>query len=163
MPNDGIGSDKAFEAYKFLQEAAQESKGHAWSQTTWLLTLNAGVLAFSFNLYAEYRDDIPRSGFLVIEWISAVAGAALCVLLLVVLRELGKHISRYWARSDDLVEKHPFLLDLQPNKARRTKKVGEGFPKFCRRLRYFAWLFIVADLAWAVIVTGLRLAEGPFN
>lgn len=89
--SDALGVDKALEMFKFYEEAAERTKGHAWSQTTWILTLNAGILAFSLNLYAEYSTRIPFFAFLVIEWISCLAGLILCTLLFFVIRELGEH------------------------------------------------------------------------
>lgn len=78
---DVLSLDQALEAFKFYEEAAERTKGHAWSQTTWILTLNAGILAFSLNLYAEYSTKIPFIAFLVIEWISCIAGLTLCGML----------------------------------------------------------------------------------
>lgn len=67
-----------FAGLKFNEEAAEKTKAHAWAQTSWILALNAGILAFSTNLYAEHRT-IP--GFLVIEWLCFVAAAILCLYL----------------------------------------------------------------------------------
>ena len=56
--SEALSLDKALDVFKFYEEAAEKTKGHAWSQTTWILTLNAGILAFSLNLFAAYSTKI---------------------------------------------------------------------------------------------------------
>jgi len=160
MPDtsDPLGLDKAFEAFKFYEEAAEKTKGHAWSQTTWILTLNAGILAFSLNLYAEYSTKIPLSAFLVIEWISCIAGLTLCGMLFIVILELGTHIATYWETANKLAVKYTALAELIGKKAAakaREPDYKEPFPDFCARLRWPVALFMAGHFLWAIVVTGL--------
>jgi hypothetical protein len=145
--------EKAFEAFKFYEEAAEKTKSHAWSQTTWILTLNAGILAFSLDLYAEHRE-VP--GFLVIEWISFVAGAGLSLFLIYVISELGRHISTYWTQSNRLAGNYPILVPFvgeDEAAAARSPLYHAPFPKFCRRLQIPAIAFVIAHLTWACVAT----------
>jgi hypothetical protein len=184
--NDGekLCLDKALDAFKFYEEAASKTKDHAWSQTTWLLSLNVGILAFAIHLYAERGKDatLTLDGLRIIEWISAGAGVVLCVLLYYVLGELGTHIRNYWTVANRLRDSHRELAILEipndettkPASAEPTKKeephllvkfwrwlAGYEIAKFCQRLRYFAAAFIVADVGWALIVTRLLVDETP--
>jgi hypothetical protein len=74
--DSGLGDDQKFAAFKFYEEAAEKTKAHAWSQTTWILALNAGILAFSLQLYVEHASAFA---FIPIEIICALVGIALCV------------------------------------------------------------------------------------
>ena len=156
--NDALSLDKALEAFKFYEEAAEKTKGHAWSQTTWILTLNAGILAFSLNLYAEYSNRIPVIAFFVIEWISCIAGLVLCGMLFFVIRELGTHIATYWETANKLAVGYVPLMQLIGEKRAakaRDPNYKEELPRFCKRLRWPVALFMAAHVVWAVVVTGL--------
>jgi hypothetical protein len=160
MPDakDALSLDKALEMFKFYEEAAEKTKGHAWSQTTWILTLNAGILAFSLNLFAAYSTKIPFGAFLVIEWISCIAGLALCGLLFFVIRELGEHIANYWETANKLAVKYAPLSELIGEKTAakaRSPTYREEFPKFCTRLMLPVALFMAAHVVWAIVVTVL--------
>ena len=96
-PADQRRSDTKFwEIYKFYQGSAEKAKSSAWAHTTWILAINAGILAFAFNLYAQ---DQKLRGFIVIEFISASVGVALSGFLIYLLFQLGQHIRDYWTRS----------------------------------------------------------------
>jgi hypothetical protein len=142
-----------FAAFKYYEEAADRRKGHAWSQTTWILALSAGILAFSANLYAEHRD-IP--GFLIIQCLCFAAGSILCLYLVYVLDQLGQHISSYWTNSNRLAGRYAELEPFAKHEdavAARSPNYHAPFPKFCRRLQIPAFLFIAAQLAWACAAT----------
>ena len=117
------------------------------------MALNAGILAFSTNPYAEHRT-IP--GFLVIEWLCFVAAAILCLYLVYVLNQLGEHISGYWTAANKLAatfsELEPFV---DPNDvvAARSADYHAPFPTFCSRLTIPVILFMGAQFAWASFVT----------
>jgi hypothetical protein len=141
------------ETFKFYQEASEKTKVHAWTQTAWILTLNAGVIAFSLNLYLDHAKD---PAFLVIEFISAGVGIVLCVFLFYALVELGNHIRRFWTYSNRIKADFPPLASLvrkhnalQVNEANNKVK----FPMFCRRLQFLAVLFAFAHIGWALFVT----------
>jgi len=168
--SDKLGADKIIDVYKFYEESAARTKGHAWSQTTWILALNAGLLAFSAKLYSERREaaKLPLEGFLIVEWALALGGVCLCAVLFYVLGELGIHIRNYWEGANKVRAEYPVLdrlLFIPPDDGssrwRRILKPldfdNTPLPGFCLRLRFFAVLFIFADLAWALIVTVLVL------
>ena len=90
---DDLTLEHTLEAFKFYETRADNTKAHAWAQTTWILTLNAGLLAFSLDLYANHSS---LRGFAAIEWLVALAGVVLCGFLIYTLRELGRHIAHYW-------------------------------------------------------------------
>lgn len=51
-----LNPEQRLETFKFYEEAAEKAKAHAWSQTTWLLSFNAALLALSVTLYLDHRD-----------------------------------------------------------------------------------------------------------
>ena len=69
-----LTQSQKLETFKFYEEASEKTKAHAWTQTAWILTLNAGVIAFSLNLYLEHAND---PAFLAIEIMSAGVGIVL--------------------------------------------------------------------------------------
>ena len=88
-----LSPDQTLNLFKFYEEAAEKAKAHAWSQTTWILTLNAAILGFSVNFYASNSD---KPAFFAIELLSSGVGVVLCGFLVYLLNELGGHISHYW-------------------------------------------------------------------
>jgi hypothetical protein len=150
--------EQRLETFKFYEEAAEKAKEHAWSQTTWLLSLNAALLALSVTLYLDHRDD---SGYLLLEAVFAVVGVALCGFLIYLLRELGKHIQHYWTTSNRLAASTPMLQSfISPKEMAKTRGADyrADFPAFCRRLQVLAGLFGFAHVGlWALMVC---LTEG---
>ena len=144
-PGASPAPEDSFERYKFYQDAAENAKAHAWTQSTWVLTLNGAILAFSINLHVKHCN-IP--GFFLIEWFSAGAGVLLSLCVVFVLYELGKHIKRHWAASDRIASKDP---QLAPYVSKGGAK--EKVPKFIKRLMFPAGVFAVGHVAWAVSVT----------
>ena len=59
-----LGPDRSMELFKFYEAAADKAKERSWSLTTWVLALNAAILAFSFDFFAEHADS---PAFVVIE------------------------------------------------------------------------------------------------
>ena len=150
--SESLTLSQKLETFKFYEEAAGKTKAHAWTQTAWILTLNAGVIAFSLDLYLEHAND---RAFLVIEFISAGVGIMLCVYLLYVLWELGRHIRNYWTSSNKIAVDAPLLVSfISEDDARQAKKAGykAQFPPFCRRLQYLTVLFLLAHVGWLLFV-----------
>jgi len=139
------------EIFKFYEEAAEKAKAQAWSQTTWILTLNAGILAFSLTFFADHRD-VPA--FLVIELLSAAVGVVLSAFLIYLLYELGKHIRNYWTQSNTIAAGYAplrqFVGEKNAKKAEGTNYRAE-YPPFCLRLQILAGLFVVAHIGWAAV------------
>lgn len=93
--------------------------------------------------------------FLVIELISAGVGIGLCVFIIYVLGELGKHIRNYWTYSNKIAANVPMLVSLIGDDTARQAKEAcyrAEFPKFCRRLQYLVVLFMLAHIGWVLFI-----------
>jgi hypothetical protein len=150
--NSGATSpDEDLEFFKFYQEAAEKTKAHAWSQTTWILTLNVGMLAFSLQYFTDHGSKREAR---VIEFITTVVGVLLAGFLIYLLNELGKHIRRYWTTSNKLAASNDRLrgfIDEDEVEAAKTTRYKAAFPKFCRRLQILAVLFIGVHIGWLLL------------
>ena len=152
IPDEPLTAAQRLEIFKFYEEAAEKAKAHAWSQTTWILTLNAGILAFSVTFFAEHRDT---PAFLFIELLSAGVGVVLSGFLIYLLYELGKHIRNYWTQSNTIAATYAPLRQFVGEKTAKAAEAPEysaEFPPFCIRLQILAGLFIVAHVGWASVV-----------
>jgi hypothetical protein len=141
--------------FKFYEEAADKTKSHAWSQTTWILTLNAGIFAFSLKMFS---DKLNQPWIMTIELISSLVGVFLCLFLIYILGELGKHISHYWTSANKVAAGSEFLRGFISNEeAKEALSSGyrADFPRFCRRLQIMAGLFIVGHFGWLVVLRAL--------
>ena len=151
----GLG-DKALELFKFYEAAAEKTKAQAWAQTTWILSLNAAIIAFSLNFYAEHPT---LRGTWLIEVVAAIVGLVLCLFLIYMLQELGKHLSNYWTASNRLAVGYPPLIPYIGKKdakaAQKPRYPGAPFPPFCRRLQVLTGLFLCVHLAWICIARAL--------
>jgi hypothetical protein len=151
--SDTLDPSQLLSSYEFYEEAARNTKTHAWSQTTWILSLNAGVLAFSVNLYAV---DPGLPALVLIELLTAAVGLVLSGFLLYMLQELGKHISNYWMKANKFAASFKPLarLIMTPEEAASalTAEDPPEFPDFCRRLRWLTILFMLAHVGWAHLV-----------
>jgi hypothetical protein len=151
-----LSPSQVLDYFKYYEDAAEKAKTHAWSQTTWILALNAGIMAFSVDFYANH-GGLP--GFRLIECMSAGVGIALCLFLVYLLEELGGHISHYWSVSNTLAASTssltPFISATEAMEARQPGYKA-AFPAFCRRLQALAGLFLVGHAAWlAIVLRGL--------
>lgn len=148
-------TDQVPEFFKFYEEAAERTKAHAWTQSSWLLTLNSAVLAFSVQLYVEHADI---RGFLFMEWLLCAAGLILCGYIALVLVELGSHIRNYWTAANRIAVDNELLshyIGAKAAAAARAPEYKADFPRFIARLMVPAVLFAVAHLTWATYVTVL--------
>jgi hypothetical protein len=141
-----------FELFKFYEEAASRAKTDAWTQTSWVLTLVGGILAFSINLYVEHQDI---HGYVLITWACAAAALLLTGYLAYVLHELGTHIRNYWTQSNQLASIHPFLRQYVMTDDSKVLEPGKkaAFPPFIWRLGIPPALFAFGHLAWAIYVS----------
>jgi hypothetical protein len=149
--SDELSFGQTLDTFKFYEDAAEKAKSHAWSQTTWILTLNAAIIGFSLTFYAEHGAD---PAFLLVEFISAAVGVVLCAFLIYLLQELGGHITHYWHTSNQLAAKHtqlvPFIGKDEAEKARKNNYTV-AFPPFCRRLQILAALFAASHIMWVAV------------
>ena len=63
-----------FEMMKYYDEAAAKAKGRIWTITSWILALNAGIIAYSLKFYVDHR----ALNFLPFELIFCTIGIVLC-------------------------------------------------------------------------------------
>lgn len=155
QPGESLSAGELLNAFRFYQEAAERTKGQAWNQTTWLLTLNAAILAFSINVYLDHQT---AKGFLLLEAFAGVAGMVLCGYTLFVLDELGKHIQNDWTNATRVAVDVPGLLPymgLASSVGLRDPAYLASFPRFIERLRIPVVFFAVGHLAWFVAVAAL--------
>jgi hypothetical protein len=152
--DDKLPSRKALELkeavamFKFYEEAAEKTKVHAWSQTTWILTLNAGIFAFSLAYAGVYE-------IIWIEVICACVGIVLCGFLIYLLGQLGDHISSYFTSANqlafDYLALRRFIRPKELSALKANCNHRASFPQFCSRLRLLALGFLFAHIIWAVI------------
>lgn len=144
-------SEHVPDLFKFYEEAAEKTKAHAWAQTTWVLALNAGIIGFSLNFFASHGN---ATGFVLIEGIAASVGVFLCLFLIYLLNELGRHISHYWTISNRLASASPALAGFLSASDLAAARAGRAapFPAFCRRLQFLAALFAAAHVGWFGVV-----------
>jgi hypothetical protein len=147
LENDMPPQNK-LELFKFYEDAAERTKDRAWTQTSWMLTLNSGVLGFSLTSYLQNEED---AFFLVIELLSAAVGVVLSLFLYYMLQELGSHIRSHWTKSNKIAADYSLLGSFMSKEEAIKAKSPEysaGFPRFCRRLQQLAILFMLAHLGW---------------
>jgi hypothetical protein len=121
-PTAQLSPNNSMELFKFYEGAADKAKERSWSLTTWVLALNAAILAFSFDFFAK---NARSPAFVVIEAASAIVGIALCAFIFYLLREAGSHISHYWTSSNRTAAAEP-TLELFIGPLRRHKKRGRS-------------------------------------
>ena len=63
-----------FEIMKYYDETAAKAKERIWTITSWIMALNAGIVAYSLNFYVDHRD----ATFLPFELILCAVGIVLC-------------------------------------------------------------------------------------
>jgi len=143
----GLTPEQQVGMFKLYEDAADRTKGHAWTLTTWMLGLNTGVLGFSLNALLEHEG---KSGFLIIELFAAIVGSILCAFLFGALAELGKHIASYWTNANLIAAGSPALAPLIGDEGAKARKprYRAPFPRFCWRLQVLAVLFLLAHLTW---------------
>lgn len=103
----------------------------------------------SLSLYADHADN---PAVVQLASILSVVGIVLCLFLIFMLHELGRHIRHYWAVSNRIVAPNGSLRALVFGSPPKDAPVT--FPPFCRRLQYLAGLFLAGHLAWLAIVLG---------
>jgi hypothetical protein len=54
----------AVDLMKFYEESASKKKERVWTLTTWVLTLNVGIIGFCFTFYTQ---QYANRGFILLE------------------------------------------------------------------------------------------------
>lgn len=159
-PQTSLSPSNSMELFKFYEGAADKAKERSWSLTTWVLALNAAILAFSFDFFAK---NATSSAFIVIEAASAAVGIALCGFAIYMLRETGRHISHYWTSSNKIAAAEPsleaFIGAEEAQRARNQANYQAPFPKFCLRLQFLAAAFAIVHLGAGVLLIYHAVAQ----
>jgi len=135
-----LNLDKAAELNESYEKAAGTVKGRTWMITTWVLTLQAAMIAFSVQFYTEQSGD---PGFLLIQGAIALVGLALCAFLFVFIRDQGKHLKGYWIAQRKLASWNTALRGLVVSgwEDHSAPDFGVRFPPFCTKLMLLVGMF----------------------
>lgn len=151
-----LGLEDAFQLHSAYEEAAGKVKSRTWAITTWVLTLEAALIAFSVEFYTEQSAD---GGFLLIQLAIAIVGVALCLFLLFLIRDQGNHLKEYWAAQRKLVKWNTELRRLALADPEEDLSEPVKFPPFCTRLISLVVLFAIG---FVVLFAMMRhLADRP--
>jgi hypothetical protein len=100
--------DHLVELFKLYEAGAEKAKERAWTSATWVLSLNAAILAFDFDFFQKSgRTPV----FAIVEGLSALVGVGLCFFLVILLQNFGKYIRHYWTSSNKIAVQVPWLVD----------------------------------------------------
>jgi hypothetical protein len=155
-----LDAQTAFKLIEFYENAASVVKGRTWSITTGILTINAALLAFSFQLYTK---NSGIHGFLWIQAAICCVGVALCLFLYFLIRDQGKHLIHYWTNENKIgawnSRVQDFILDEEELAKVREPGYQAPFPRFCVRLVFLSSMFATGFLGtfllmWALTMTG---------
>lgn len=152
-----LNLDKAFELNNAYEEAAGNVKSRTWTITTWVLTLEAALIAFSVQFYTEQLGD---PGFLLIQLAVALVGVALCAFLLVFIKDQGDHLKGYWIAQRKLASWNAELggLVLSNSKNLTAPDFGVRFPPFCTKLIWLVAMFAAGFVGLFAMM--VHLADG---
>jgi hypothetical protein len=71
-----------FEIMKYYEETASATKARIWTVTSWILALNAAIIAYCFKIYLEH-DTVTY--LILFEVMFCLAGIALCKFTLFII------------------------------------------------------------------------------
>lgn len=159
MTKESVGAlplDKAIELIKFYEDLASTIKSRTWAITTWVLTLNAALLAYSFQLYLE--PERPPEFLLLVLAISIV-GIALSIYLFIFISDQGQHLRHYWTMENKVgawnSSVRGLVMDQLGFEEARDDDYSARFPQFAARLRLLAVMFALAFAASFLLFTYL--------
>ncbi len=155
-----LNVEKAFELIDSYENKANDVKGRIWTITAWILTINAGLIAFCFDLYQD-KSDSPE--FLIFVFVACSVGVGLCIYLEFLINDQGNHIKGYHTSSNRIgawnqkvaglafkryeferKTKPPEFYNLTEFIDKRKKECYEApFPTFCNRLLLLSRLFLL--------------------
>ncbi len=156
-----LGLEEVFQLHSAYEEAASKVKSRTWTITTWVLTLEAALIAFSVEFYTEQLGD---RGLLLIQLAIAIVGVALCAFLLFLIKDQGNHLKEYWISQRKLQSSNTKLGGLAlADPEDLTKPVK--FPPFCTRLIWLVALFAVGFVMLFAIMWHLadRRLANPYQ
>lgn len=143
-----LNTQSAFKLIEFYENAASVVKGRTWTITTWILTINAALLAFFFQLYADHNNI---HGFIWIQAGICMVGIALCFFLRLLIQDQGLHLRHYWTKENKVGAGNDNIQELvlwdQSAECVKKSNYEADFPKFCTRLLLLTDMFIVGFVA----------------
>jgi len=152
-----LSLDKAVELIKFYEESASTVKSRTWTITTWILTLNVGLLAFAFRLYVDQGSE-PE--YLLLQLAISVVGVALSGFLVILIADQGQHLSHYWTMENKVGawngHVRGLVLDQQEFEKAQDDQYRAPMPRFCTRLRILALMFAFAFIGTFILFASLR-------
>ena len=155
-----LDAQSAFKLIEFYENAASVVKGRTWTITTWILTINAALLAFCFQLYTDHSDI---HGFIWVQAGICMVGIALCFFLRLLIQDQGNHLRYYWTKENKVGAWNGKIqgLVLWDQSAECIKKPDyeADFPNFCRRLRLLTDMFIAGFVATFLFMIVLILTK----
>jgi hypothetical protein len=154
--NQNMSLQAAIDLMKFYEESASKKKERVWTLTTWVLTLNVGIIGFCFTFYMQ---QYANRAFILFEVAACLVGIVLCRFLQMLIRDQGQHISSAWTRANKVKAGNvPLneLLDEGELEKIRQPKYKAPFPRFCTRLIQLAWLFIIGFIGIMAMMVVLR-------
>jgi hypothetical protein len=141
------------ELFKLYETGAEKAKERAWTSATWVLSLNAAILAFDFDFFQKSGD---KPVFVIVEVLSALVGVGLCFFLVILLKNFGDYIRHYWTSSNKIAAMVPWLEDFigleEAAKARIKAGYKAEFPSFCRYLQILTGAFAAVHIGAAVLL-----------
>lgn len=150
--------ENSIDLMKFYEESASKKKEQVWTLTTWVLTLNVGIIGFCFTLYTQ---QYANRAFIIFEVVACAVGIVLCRFLQTLIRDQGQHISSAWTRANKIkAGSAPLkeLLDEGEFDGMRQPEYKTPFPRFCTRLIQLSWLFIIGFIGIMAMMVALRYA-----
>ena len=142
-----------FQLIEFYENAASVVKNRTWTITTWVLTINSALIAFSFQLYT---DHLQLAGFLWIQAAICLVGLALCTFLYFLIQDQGNHLSHYWTNENKIGAMNSGIQDLVLDKEDPKVILAPGYradtPKFCKRLVILAQMFAVGFVGLFLLI-----------
>lgn len=150
---ENLDFQSAFKLIEFYQNAANTVKNRTWTITTWILTVNAALIAFCFQLYA---NNSKIHGFLSIQASICVVGIVLCIFLRVLINDQGKHLRRYWTNENKVgawnTKVQSLILEKKTVEIVLQENYRADFPRFCKRLRFLSSMFLVGFIGTFVLM-----------
>ena len=131
------------------ENMADKSKSRAWSLTTWVLTLNSGLLAFCIKFYTDKKDD---PNFQTIEYACCSIGVLLSIFLCYMIYEQGKHLKSYWKVMDKILTENEALQEITGLKP-ESERID--YPAFCKWLMGLALMFSLGFVLLGIFFSGV--------
>jgi hypothetical protein len=173
VQQQAMPAEQLFELFTLYEEAARATKTTAWTQTTWILTLSAGVLGFSVDQQVEGNAQSASADPLALVVLACALATILALFLFWALNDLGHHIANYWSIADGIKKSLPSLDALVAlpekrstpsvadrlrgalggmDKSTKQRRDPRTLPHFVVRLHVLNVLFLATHIGWLIYV-----------